>query len=154
MTTLMHAEKVYMQISGEMAGQMLKNAMSGAPAKKATLEPTGKHEKVNGHETEIFTSTVGDQKTTYWIAKDYPDGAKFLEIFKKVEGSAMSKMVRQAAPQPEDFPGIPVKTEIQMGGQKIVTTVVSLKDEPVADSEFAIPAGYQAMTMPAIPGAK
>jgi hypothetical protein len=152
MMTLMHGEKAYMPISGAMAERMLKNASKGASPKKATLEPTGKHESISGHDTEIFTSSVGDQKATYWIAKDYPESTKFLEIFKRVEGSALSKMIRLAAPQPESFPGIPLKTEIQIGSQKVVITLVSLKDEPVADSEFAIPAGYQAMPMPSIPG--
>ncbi len=157
MTTLMHSQKVYMQVSGAMTAQMLKNAaaQSGKSGnEKVTLQPTGKKETVNGYETEIYTTVVGDQKATYWIAKDYPEGAKFLDFFKKMQGSALSKMAREAAPQPEDFPGVPVKTQVEMGaGQKVTTTLMSLKDEPVNDSEFAVPAGYKAMSMPTMPGA-
>jgi len=155
MTTVMHSQKMYMKIDGAAMQQILKNASAAAGVKKEEkfkFEPTGRKETINGIETEVYTATNGGQKGTYWIAAKYPNGEKLMAALKQLQESALSKTARDVMPQPEDFPGVPVKTEIEMGtGQKVTTTLVSVKEEAVADAEFAPPAGYQSMQMPAMP---
>jgi hypothetical protein len=52
-------------------------------------------------------------------------------------------------PGAADFDGMPVRTEVDMAGNKIVTSLVSVKEEPVAAGDFQIPTGYAEMKMPA-----
>lgn len=153
--TLMHTRKIALRISGERAAQIARSAAGkgGAAAEKAVLQPTGKKETVRGRETEIYTTTLGGQKATYWIAREDADGAKVLDLLKRLQATPLSRLARMAAPQPEDFPGVPVKTEVEMGpGQKVTTTLLSIRDEPVRDAEFAIPPGYRTVEMPPEPG--
>ena len=105
---------------------------------------------MNGFDTEIYTSKTGKVEMTYWIAKNFPEAAKFQAAFKQMQKSPMAAMARKMGKQPTDLPGVPVKVEVLEGkdGQKIVTTIVSVKEETLPDSEFTVPAGYQALPVP------
>lgn len=166
-TTLMHPQKICMAMDGAATKALLENARkqgklsqtAGTAAGASTvpvLQPTGKHEAVNGVDTEIFTVEIGALKSTYWIAKDYPNAAKLLEMLKKMQSSSLSAMAREMAPQPTSFPGVPIKTEVEIApGQKVTSTLISAKEEPLADTEFTVPADYKALPAPSFgtPGA-
>src|SRR5690606_12786303 len=121
LTTLMHGQKMYMVITPEMAQQFLKQAQQQGgekPAAEVKLTPTGKKETINGSETEIYTLDTGNMKASYWIAKSYPNEAKVLAALKKLQNTPTARMAREMAPQPEEFPGVPLKTEVELkGGQ-------------------------------------
>jgi Domain of unknown function (DUF4412) len=44
---------------------------------------------------------------------------------------------------PEKYPGLPVRTTVEMLGQKVVTTLDSMEETTLPDSDFAIPADYK-----------
>ena len=156
-TTLMHSQKAYMQIDGDMTRKLMERfqKMKGAPKNDAEEgpakpQPTGKHETINGFNTEIFTYQSGKTQMMFWIAKDFPQADKFQAAFKQLQNSPMAAMARKMGRQPTDFPGVPVKTEVldPSGAAKITTTILSVKEQALDASEFAIPADYKGMTMP------
>jgi hypothetical protein len=53
-------------------------------------------------------------------------------------------------PDIKDFPGMPIKTEIDANGKKIVTTLLSAKEDNVDLKSFDIPAGYKEITSPSL----
>jgi hypothetical protein len=151
-TTIMHAEKRYMKIPASQTKALLqqvqKSQPGSSPSAAPKLQPTGKKEKIGGYDAEQFTCQVAGMKVDYWIAKDFPNYAAVLAQMEKMQQGGFSAMTRGMAPSPADFHGMPIRTEMEMGGKKISTTVVSVKDEPIDDKEFTIPAGYTAMEVP------
>ena len=55
-------------------------------------------------------------------------------------------------PDYRDFPGVPVKTVVSVNGNAVTTTLSSVKQDALSDSEFAVPADYKEMNMPDILG--
>lgn len=150
MTMLMHAQKMMMKMDAEamkkmaaMAGGAL-GAAGGPPAKPTA---TGQKEKVGEYETEIFTwkGEIGEGK--FWVAKDFKGFEELNKIQDKL-AKAMGNPVANVTPQQTDFPGMVIKSEITIAGKKVLAELVSAKEEPVADSAFEVPAGYQEMKLP------
>jgi hypothetical protein len=52
-----------------------------------------------------------------------------------------------------DVPGMIVKSVVKTPAGDVTTTLVKAKQEPIPDSEFVIPTGYNEFKMPAAPGA-
>ena len=152
-TTLMHAQKAYMQISSEALGQ-LSGRMNGNQEVAVTPsapQATGKHETVNGVDTELYTARLGQMKVTYWIAKDFPQGDKLRDLFKQLQNSPLAKLTQGGlGSQPVDLPGVAVKTKMEPpNGQKLTVTLISVKEQPLDNAEFEIPRNYQALPSPA-----
>ena len=55
-------------------------------------------------------------------------------------------------PDYRDFPGVPVKTVLSTGGKEMTTTLNSIKQDALSDTEFAVPSDYKEMNMPDIFG--
>ena len=154
MLTLMHGKKQIVRISGEQAraaAQMV-DKFSGEKDKtdkpdKPQLVDTGRKETVNGMPAEIYTcdSTMG--KMTYWIATTYPDGAAILQQMKAMQPGGWA-VASKTMPDYRDFPGIPIKTEMNLGSSHIVTTLVSIKQDPIDDAEFVAPKDFKELKMP------
>lgn len=154
--TIMHDQKMYMEISAEASQRLLESMQAQAKTEETPSAPilvaTGKKEKIGGYDTELYTVTSGKYKSSYWIAKDYPNSDQLMEVFKKMQSSALSKAAQSMVPQPaEDLPGVPVKVEVEIGpNQKLTTTLVSVEETTLDDNEFVVPEGYQAMAMPSL----
>lgn len=151
-TMFMHPQKMMMRLSADsmkgimaMAAQQLGNE----PAAKPTA--TGQKEKVGEYECEIYTwkGKLGVGK--FWVAKDFPNAKELNEIqdnMTKSIGNPMASLV----PKNTDFPGIVVKSEMEVMGKKNISELVSAKQESVSNDVFAAPQGYQEMKMPGLPG--
>ncbi len=151
MITLMHSGKTFLKISAEQTKAMMEQLQQRRPnAEPAKLQPTGKKEKIGEYECEIFTTNLGAMTITYWIAKDFPNFPSILTQLEKFQSGAISAMGRGLMPELKDFPGLAMKTEIDMGGKKTITTLVSAKEENVDPAIFKIPAGYKEVTSPAL----
>ncbi|HWL51957.1 MAG TPA: DUF4412 domain-containing protein [Chthoniobacteraceae bacterium] len=152
--TIMHDQKMYMEINAEASQQLLKSMKTQAGAEETKSAPilvaTGRKEKIGGYDTELYTLTSGNYKSSYWIAKDYPNSSQLMEVFRKMQSSALSKAAQSMVPQPEgDLPGVPVKVEVEIGpNQKMTTTLISVEEKSLDDNEFVVPEGYKAMAMP------
>jgi len=156
MTTLNHAQRSYMIVSGSssrsLMEQMRKNFQKDNPNSSPTsapkLQATGKKEKINGYDTDEYTCLIGGMKVSYWIAKNFPDWHKLLDAMMKFQHGSLAAMARGIAPSAFDLPGMPIRTEVDMGGQKLTTTLESVKDEPLDESIFQVPSGYTEIKMP------
>jgi hypothetical protein len=172
LTNLMNDQKTVVRISADKmkaATEMIKKFNSKKEsAEKASLVPTGKKETISGYETEQYAYDGPNFKATYWIALNYPDGAAILKQLQAIKSEAWNATDTKM-PDYRDFPGLPIRTHIAMtkqhqgtvsnsaasgSGTEITTTLISIKQDPLSDAEFAVPKDYQEMSMPDIFGEK
>jgi hypothetical protein len=141
MISIMHEQKMAMKMDGSVlkAAQAQAKAAGGGDGKVPQPVATGQKEKVGDYECEIYTLNHGGTESKMWVAKDYPGYERL-----KTELAALKKMAGPAAEQP-DLPGMVIKTETKAGGINYVSTLVSLKSEPVDDKIFTPPADYKMM---------
>lgn len=152
-TMFMHAQKMMMKMNGDsmkgimaLAGQML--GKGSAPAKPVA---TGKMEKVGDYETEIYTWSGQLGSGKFWVAKDFPGFAELNAVQDKLM-KAMGNPAASFAPQNSDFPGMVVKSEMNVMGKSALSELVSVVKDPVDEAIFKAPEGYQEMKMPSLPG--
>lgn len=154
MVMLMHAQKVIMKMDAEALKGMMAMASGalGGTSDKPAAKPvaTGQKEKVGEYDCEIFTwsGQIGSGK--FWVAKDFP-GYEELNAAQDKMMKAMGNPAAALSPQASDFPGMVIKTDMQVMGKSSISELVSAKQEPVDAAAFALPEGYQEMKMPAMP---
>ena len=152
MTTLVPAQKMMMKTNMNDLKKMGEAQMKAQGVDLTTLKPkdTGTKEKVGEWDCEIYEMTMGPTMSVkMWLAKDYPNAKSIAEQMKKLS-SAMSANPAMAE---INLDGVALKTEMSMpGGMKMTTSVTSIKEDSVADSEFDLPADYKEIQMP-VPGA-
>ena len=85
------------------------------------------------------------------MAADFPNFKELNAIQDKMN-KAMGSPASSLAPLAADFPGMVVKSEMEVLGKKTVSELVSAKEESVSDDTFVVPAGYQEMKIPGLPG--
>jgi hypothetical protein len=152
-TMFMHAQKMMMKMNGDsmkgimaLAGQMLgKNSVPSKPV------ATGQMEKVGEYETEIYTWSGQLGSGKFWVAKDFPGFAELNAVQDKLM-KAMGNPAASFAPQNSDFPGMVVKSEMNVMGKSVLSELVSVAKAPVDEAIFKAPEGYQEMKMPTLPG--
>ena len=84
-TTLNHNAKIYIRIPGVEAAKLRAIAADlkpGAAGEAPKLTNTGRKEKVENRECEVFTWSVGNLRVTDWIAKDYPNWQSVYSYFR------------------------------------------------------------------------
>jgi hypothetical protein len=152
-TMFMHAQKMMMKMNGDsmksimaLAGQML--GKGSTPVKPVA---TGKMEKVGDYETEIYTWSGQLGSGKFWVAKDFPGFAELNAVQDKLM-KAMGNPAASFAPQNSDFPGMVVKSEMNVMGKSALSELVSVAKDPVDEAIFKAPEGYQEMKMPSLPG--
>ena len=157
--TLMHAQKMAMKTSGAQTKQaievMKKQLGAAADGKVPASKPvaTGKTEKVGTYNAEIYTWTNPSGTYTFWVAKDFPNYAKIKDQLDKLNKMAAAGVGQGVGPDYGAMPGMAVKTVIETSGQKVTTTLVSVKEETVDPALFDAPKGYQQMDQPGLPPA-
>jgi hypothetical protein len=155
MINLMNDQKLIVRLSAEKmkaaAEMMRQHKPKKEEGEKAKLVATGKKEVINGYETEQYVYDGSDFKATYWIATNYPDGAAILKQLQTLKAEAWDS-TNTHIPDYRDFPGLPIKTVMSAGGKEYTTTLTSIKQDTLSDSEFALPKDYKEMTMPDIFG--
>jgi Domain of unknown function (DUF4412) len=146
---LMNDRKSYVKISAAQikaaAASMSLNAEKKPGASKLT--PTGKKDTINGYETEEYVYETPQFKASFWIANKYPGAADILKQMQTPISGAW-KPSNMGMPDYTDFSGLPLKTVISVGPNQVVTTIVSIKQDPLNASDFDIPKDYQEMKEP------
>ena len=149
MTDLMNDQKSFVKISAAQikaaAQSMNLNADKKSTASK--LAPTGKKETIGGYETEEYSYATPQFKASFWIADKYPGAADILKQMQAPIAGAW-KPSNMGMPDYTDFKGLPIKTVITVGPNEVVTTIVSIKQDPVNASEFEIPRDFQELKRP------
>ena len=153
MINIMNSQKMVMRMSAEQAkaaASMAGGQLSSQGVKtdeKVKVTPTGKKEKINGHDAEEYVAETPAYKASYWVAKDYPQADLIMKQLQATSSQAWNS-TGMGMPDFRDFPGVPIRTNVSMGGQNYVTTITGVKLDPLPDAEFTVPQGYQEMKMP------
>lgn len=131
--TIMHPAKMVMVI-GQPKADKPATSLPNLPTPKYTV--TNMTEKVNGHDCLLITMEMGDIKSTYWVAKSYPD-------YDKIKAElATVKPAGEAAPTPKELDGLILKTSTVGPKYLSIVTVKSVKIEEIPADVFKAPAGY------------
>ena len=153
--TLMHTQKQFMRVPAEqtkaLMEQMQKSQAGGKPAstEPAKASATGRKERVENRDCEIYEWARSGTAVTYWITKDFPNHAKINAALAAAQSSGLGALARTVLPSATELPGMAVKTQMTVGTQKVITTIVSAKEETVDPALFTIPADYKELPGPA-----
>jgi hypothetical protein len=156
--TLMHQQKLAMTVPGTQMKQMVENmkalrATTGTNAAPPQFHDTGKAEKVGDFDTEIYTwSTPDGANQTVWVARNYPNYAHIKFQMDALNNSPISQLSKGAAPDISTLPGMVIRTQMERDGQKVISTLVSAKENSVDAAIFQTPKDYKEMGQPG-PGA-
>jgi Domain of unknown function (DUF4412) len=167
---LMNDQKTVVRISPEKmkaVADMLNKFSSKKPLPETPkLTPTGHKEIVNGYETEQFTYDGPDFKAIYWVAPTYPNGAAILAQLQSIKSEFWDAM-NTKMPDFRDFPGLPIRTQLIMAklaqekkpgtspsghATEITSSITSVNQNPISDSEFTVPGDYKEAKLPDIFG--
>lgn len=138
MTTLVHEQKMAITMNTKTLQSLAPKENSIKPV-ETKVTATGKHETIDGHDCEIYTSENSGTVVKMWIARGYPGYEKLKEALKPME-----KMGGPDAPKTPELPGMMLKSEYEQSGIKFVTKLVSIEEKSLPDSLFVAPAGYKA----------
>jgi hypothetical protein len=149
---ILHEQKQVMRMSAAQAKAAAAMALSSAGGQNATaqkpqLKATGKKETINGHETEEYTCETPMFTASYAIARTYPNADAIMKQLQAMTPDAWGAAT-QGMPDYRDFPGLPIRSRISMGGQQITSTLTSVKMDPLPESDFAVPQGFSELKMP------
>lgn len=148
---LMNEQKQFLRISAAQASAAAAMALgpedkkqSAAPAK---LTRTGKTETIDGYEADEYITETPAFTGSYWISSKYPNAADIVKQMQALTPDAWG-VTAKGMPDYRDFPGLPLRSRIKIGGQEMTTTLTSVKQDPLPESDFAPPAGFTEMKMP------
>jgi len=140
MITLVHEQKMMIKTNTKELAAMTRSTPATEAAKTTTtVTATGQKEKVDGYDCEIYLSENSGMVVKMWITLNYPNQEKLRDQLK-----VMAKLADPTAEKQPEVPGIAIKTEFEQSGLKFTTKLVSLKDGPIDDAKFVIPADYKA----------
>ena len=152
--TLLHQRKTAMKVPGTEIKQMVENmkaarASAGTNATLPKFHDTGKAEKVGNYDTEIYTwSSPDGANQTVWVARNFPNYAHIKVQMDTLNNSPVAQLSKGTVPEISTLPGMVIKTQMEMNGQKVTSTLVSAKENPVDAAIFQTPKDYQAMAQP------
>lgn len=153
MLMLMHQQKMMMKMDADSIKGIMAMAGAALGGDKPVEKPvaTGQKEKVGQYDCEIYTWSGKMGSGKFWVDKNFPNFKELNESQDKMM-KAMGDPAAAFSPQASDFPGMVVKSEMQMMGKSSVSELVSVKEETVDEAVFTPPADYQEMKMPKLPG--
>ena len=148
MATLMHGQKMAMKMNLAAAKKQAEEQ-----AKLAGIDPnkiekptaTGEKEKIGEWDAEIYKGNIGGSAATFWVSKSFPNHKVIMDQMNKLSAATGSAGFD---PSKFDLGGMVVKSEMNTPAGKVTTTLVRAKEEPVNDSDFQMPTGYQEMKLP------
>jgi hypothetical protein len=147
--TLLNDKKKIVRISGEKAKAIAEMAAKygGTTAEKPKLVATGKKMTINGYEADEYVADGKGFKARYWIAPSFPNSAAIMKQLQNNIPAAWNDLAKGMTDY-RDLPGLPLRTEVTVGEENIVSTVVSVKSDPLADAEFLPPKDFQEVKVP------
>jgi hypothetical protein len=147
--TLINAQNKFMRISGDKAKAIAEMAAKygATTTEKPKLIVTGKKITINGYEAEEYVAETAKFKASYWIAPKFPGSAEILKQLQAVIPAAWNDLAKGMLDY-RDLPGLPLKTHVKTGEEEVTSTVVSIKQDPLSETEFSVPKDFQEVKMP------
>lgn len=149
--TLLNDQKKMVRISGEKAKAIAEMAAKygGNSSDKPKLALTGKKMTINGYEADEYVAEGKKFKARYWIAPSFPNSAAMMKQLQAVIPAAWNDLAKGMIDY-RDLPGLPLRSEVTVGEDDIVSTVIAVKTDPLADAEFLPPKDFQEVKIPSI----
>ena len=146
-TILLHQTKMFLNVKAEelgAEGNALKKLLSQQTGNEETVDfqPTGKKEQINGYDTDEFVGKIAGLSVRVQVAKDFPNYQALLSALYAAQNAPGLNLFRALSIPPDKYPGMPIRTTIEVLGQPVVTTVDYVQQSTLSESEFAIPEGY------------
>jgi uncharacterized protein DUF4412 len=148
--TMMNVPKKIIRISGDKAkaiAEITTKYGGGKTAEKPKLVATGKKMTVNGYEADEYVADSKTFKARYWIAPSFPNSAEIMKQLQTVIPAAWNDLAKGMIDY-RDLPGFPVRSQITVGEDEIVSTVVTVKTDALSDGEFLPPKDFQEVKIP------
>ncbi len=96
------------------------------------------------YNAEIYTAETPKIKCTFWISREAPDYASLQTQLNKLQAPDMVLLLSFGGiPDASKIDGALLKIKIENNGATFISEITSVKQAPVADDEFLIPAGYK-----------
>jgi hypothetical protein len=144
--SLQHPQHKYIKASKSQQKEGLEVAVNQMkdkiPANQPQLTPTKEYKVINGWKARKYIAQGKDSQFEYWMA---PELARFKPELEKLHNPMFDQMSRQfpALKPIKGFPVLTISTQTFGSMQiKMTTTVLSIKEVQLPDSDFEIPAGY------------
>jgi hypothetical protein len=107
------------------------------------FQATGKTDNISGFATEEYTGKIDGLPITLEVTKNFPKYRELLaQLYAVQDAPGLSPFHTLSVP-PDKYPGLPVRTTVELLGQKVVTTLDTVEETTLADADFVIPPGYQ-----------
>ncbi len=108
---------------------------------------TKRSEKVGELETDVYEGTLktpaGDAVLRLWVAKAHPLEAKLVPLVKAYAKSPVLLATAGLGQSLEAIPGVVVKSEVEVGGQTVTTSLLELLPREIPQAVFEIPKDYK-----------
>jgi len=145
---LLHQSKMFMKISSEQLSaqaEAIKKMLSasGNSNESTDFQASGKTDNISGFATEEYTGKIDGLPITLDVTKDFPKYRELLAQLYAVQDAPGLSPFHTLSVAPEKYPGLPVRTTVELLGQKIITTLDTVAETTLADGDFAIPTDYQ-----------
>jgi Domain of unknown function (DUF4412) len=145
---LLHQSKMFMKISSEQLSaqaEAIKKMLSasGNSNESTDFQASGKTDNISGFATEEYTGKIDGLPITLDVTKDFPKYRELLAQLYAVQDAPGLSPFHTLSVAPEKYPGLPVRTTVELLGQKIITTLNTVAETTLADGDFAIPTDYQ-----------
>jgi hypothetical protein len=147
--TLMNAQKRIVRISGDKAKAIAEMAAKygGTTNEKPKFVATGKKMTINGYAAEEYLAETKMFKARYWIAPSFPNSVEIMKQLQSVIPAAWNDLARGMINY-RDLPGFPIRTQVTVGDDDIISTVVAVKTDPLSDADFLPPKDFQEVKIP------
>jgi hypothetical protein len=152
MLNLMNGKRKFLRISADKSKAIAELASkyggdSSAATERPKLTPTGKKEMINGYEAEEYVRESPSVKESYWIALRYPDSAAIVRQLQAISPAAWNDVAKGMLDY-RDFPGLPLRTIVKTQGGEIISTITSIKQDPLSEAEFSVPKDFEELKVP------
>ena len=155
--TLMKAQKKIVRISGDKTKAIAEMATkySGTTSEKTKVVATGKKMTINGYEAEEYVADTKMFKARYWIAPSFPNSVEIMKQLQTIIPAAWNDLAKGMINY-RDLPGLPIRTQVTVGDDDIISTVVAVKTDALSDADFLPPKDFQEVKIPNVemPGNK
>ncbi len=146
---LQHRAKTFNRVTAaETKALMDKMVAAQAGSEPPKLAPINEKKDIAGHHTDGFLWTVGQMKIRFFVAKDFPNADAIQQQLSLLQKSGLGSAAAGLMPTAEQLPGVRLRTEFEVGGTKVVSTILSIKEETLDAGLFEIPPGYKEVLVP------
>jgi hypothetical protein len=140
---LQHKNHTFSRVTAEQARRMGERLVEAqTDHDPGTLLPTGEKKMIGSYTGELYIWTIGAMKMRLWISRDFPDGPAVQAQLDRLQQFGVNSVGAKLMPPSASLPGLRLRTEMELPGQKLVYTILSVKEEPIEAAYFTIPPGY------------